>query len=77
MEAIICVLRPKQSVTLSQVFHPGNYSVLLVDVKSSGRSQKGLLKKVLSFEEEASESLLTFLYKSTGSELGGLRGKWI
>ena len=81
METILCVLRPKQTVTpVTRDFSPSAFDVLLTDVKIPGSPEKAkpvkqLPRTDISYEQEPTDALFEYLYDLTGAHYGGIKGK--
>jgi len=84
MEAVVAVLRPKhESVILSKELSLTSYDILLVEMRALSARDKGVrtVKQLpttnILLDDEPSEALSAFLYRFTGGDNGGIRGKLI
>ena len=79
MEVVVVALRPKIGFSITQDFQPKLFDILLTDLQLGAPADnkpklKQLPKAVISYEDETSEALATFLYQVTGAEKGGMKG---
>lgn len=78
MELVVCLLRPKSNTVLPQVFHPEVYDILLLErsipQKTGFIVAKQLPGKTITYEQDATEEILNFLYEFTGFDRGGIKG---
>jgi len=82
MEAVVAVLRPKRgNVISSNELSLAAFDILLVEMRAlsarddSVRTVKQLPTTNILLDDEPSDALSAFLYRFTGGENGGIRGR--